>query len=189
MINRKVNFGDREIEYKIKKSARSRNLRLSIHCDASVVVSAPTYFADSKIEKFLQEKAEWILAKVDHFLSLPKKTSIVGGRKEFKINKAKALHFVRDKIAKINAVYNFSVGKVMIKDQKSRWGSCSKKGNLNFNYKIALLPERLGEYVVAHELCHLKEFNHSRKFWKLVSVTIPDYKLCVRKLRKEVSLR
>lgn len=79
-------------------------------------------------------------------------------------------------LEKWNMVYQLSWNKVAIRNQSSRWGSCSSKRNLNFSYKIVLLSERLAEYLVVHELCHLKEFNHSQSFWDLVSLTIPDYK-------------
>ena len=71
--------------------------------------------------------------------------------------------------------YNFKVGRVSIRNQRTRWGSCSKVGNLNFNYRIALLPPKLSDYIIVHELCHLGEFNHSRKFWDLVALACPDY--------------
>ncbi|PIP23438.1 MAG: hypothetical protein COX90_01110 [Candidatus Nealsonbacteria bacterium CG_4_10_14_0_2_um_filter_38_17] len=62
-----------------------------------------------------------------------------------------------------------------MKNQKTRWGSCFKKGNPNFNYKIALLSQRLADYIVVHELCHLGELNHSQKSWNLVAKAVPDY--------------
>ncbi|MEI6480632.1 MAG: M48 family metallopeptidase [bacterium] len=74
-----------------------------------------------------------------------------------------------------NQFYNFKYGTVRIKAQTTRWGSCSSKGNLNFNYKMALLPPHLVDYLVVHELCHLGEFNHSQNFWDLVGKTIPNY--------------
>ncbi len=86
-----------------------------------------------------------------------------------------AQQLAEEKIEKFNKIYNFKLGKISIKNQKTRWGSCSSKGNINFNYKIALLPERICDYIVVHELCHLGEFNHSRKFWNLVAVAVPDY--------------
>jgi len=88
------------------------------------------------------------------------------------------------KVNKFNKVYGFKFNKIAIKNQKTRWGSCSKKGNLNYNYKIVLLPEKSADYIIVHELCHLKEFNHSRKFWNLVERALPDYKERIEKIKK-----
>jgi predicted metal-dependent hydrolase len=81
--------------------------------------------------------------------------------------------------------YNFKVGRISIRNQKTRWGSCSKAGNLNFNYRIALLPPALADYVVVHELCHIGEFNHSRSFWNLVAVACPNYREIRNELKKK----
>jgi len=82
---------------------------------------------------------------------------------------------VLSRLAHFNEVYGFTFGTVSIRDQRSRWGSCSSKGNLNFNYRIALLPAHLADYIVVHELCHRGEFNHSQRFWDLVARVMPDY--------------
>lgn len=86
----------------------------------------------------------------------------------------------REKIMERLACYENRIarvpGRITIKSQKCRWGSCSARGNLNFNWRIVMAPERVLDYVVVHELCHLIEFNHSRKFWSLVAQVIPDYK-------------
>ena len=99
---------------------------------------------------------------------------------------APSLHFAaykelaRDIIAKrvayFNERYGFSFGRIAIKNQKRCWGSCSAKKNLNFNYKVIFLPEPLMDYVIVHELCHLKELNHGSQFWNLVGEAVPDYK-------------
>lgn len=65
---------------------------------------------------------------------------------------------------------------IHIKDQRSRWGSCSSKGNLNFNWRIVMAPEPVCDYVVIHELCHLKHMDHSESFWQLVETVCPEYK-------------
>lgn len=100
-------------------------------------------------------------------------------------NKNKALTIAEDRLAYFNNFYNFKYSKVVIRDQKTRWGSCSRKGNLNFNYKIALLPQKSSDYIIVHELCHLGEFNHSENFWNLVAKTIPDYKDIRKSLRNK----
>ena len=67
-------------------------------------------------------------------------------------------------------------GRVCIKDQKRRWGSCSARGNLNFNWRLVMAPDKVLDYVVVHELCHLLELNHSKEFWSLLASILPDYK-------------
>lgn len=104
--------------------------------------------------------------------------------KKYKENKDKALSIVKDRIEYFNTIYNFKWNRIVIRNQKTRWGSCSRKGNLNFNYKIALLPPESADYIIVHELCHLGEFNHSQKFWDLVAKTIPDYLVIRKDLRK-----
>ena len=104
--------------------------------------------------------------------------------KNYLENKNKALEMVKERIEYFNDFYNYKWNKISVKNQKTRWGSCSQRGNLNFNYKIALLPQKSSDYIIVHELCHLGEFNHSQKFWDLVAKTVPDYKETRRDLRK-----
>ena len=110
-----------------------------------------------------------------------------GHELEYAKYKSAALHLAENRISHFNKFYQFTINKVTIKNQSSRWGSCSKKGNLNFNYKIAKLPQELADYVIVHELCHLKEFNHSPAFWNLVAQTIPNHK-AIRKQFKKIQL-
>ena len=103
---------------------------------------------------------------------------------EYAKYKNAAQNLVENKIGYFNDFYKFNVNKITIKNQKTRWGSCSRKGNLNFNYRLALLPEYLSDYIIVHELCHLGELNHSPKFWDLVAKTIPHYKKIKREFKK-----
>lgn len=118
-----------------------------------------------------------------------RRVSLRGSKKDYLKYKQQAMALAQERVEFFNKFYGFKVNKVSIKNQKTRWGSCSKKGNLNFNYKIALLTKRLVDYVIAHELCHLKEFNHSQKFWSLVAQTIPDYLETRRELKNKRNWR
>jgi len=99
-------------------------------------------------------------------------------------NKEKARSLVIARLEYFNQYYGFKWNRVSIKNTKRRWGSCSKKGNLNFCYKVALIDMELADYIIVHELCHLGQFNHSKEFWKLVSRSILDYKAARDRLTK-----
>ena len=105
-------------------------------------------------------------------------------RWDYKRHKETARALVHSRIAHLNAHYGFQIRKVAIRDTKSRWGSCSKQGNLNFSYKVFLLPVHITDYIIVHELCHLKEFNHSVSFWSLVAETVPNHKAIRAELKK-----
>ena len=90
---------------------------------------------------------------------------------------ARALKRVRERVDHYAPRVGRTPGRVAIRDQKTRWGSCSSKGNLNFNWKLIMAPPQVLDYVVIHELCHLWEFNHSPRFWALVENQMPDYEV------------
>lgn len=103
---------------------------------------------------------------------------------DFLLNKASAKALALSRLQYFNQFYNFSYKRVTIKNTVTRWGSCSRQGNLNFNYRIATLPPELSDYIIVHELCHIGEFNHSRDFWNLVARTIPNYLQLRAELKK-----
>ncbi len=105
-------------------------------------------------------------------------------RRAYEREKDRVRAFVTERITHWNASYGFLVRRVSVKNHKRLWGSCSEKGNLNFNYRIIFLPSRLADYIIVHELCHLAELNHSPKFWALVSATMPEYLRLRRELRQ-----
>jgi predicted metal-dependent hydrolase len=96
----------------------------------------------------------------------------------------RAREIIPERLIAANKVFGFRYGRVTIKEQKSRWGSCSRAGNLNFNWRLLLAPVPVLDYVLTHELAHLKELNHAPAFWCLVAQACPDYKLQRRWLRE-----
>ncbi|WP_313183153.1 M48 family metallopeptidase [Lacrimispora sp.] len=92
--------------------------------------------------------------------------------------------YLESKAASWSAFMKVDYGKIAIRDQATRWGSCSARGNLNFNWRLVLLPEELADYVVVHELAHRLQMNHSPAFWEIVERELPDYRLRRRELRR-----
>lgn len=184
-MKKKITLKNEEVEYVLKESQRAKRLRLAIYCDGSFVVTMPRGFSLMKMEEFILQKAGWVLKK----LGIMRKRSrnlvfVKRSKRDYLKLKNQALKVAEEKIEKFNKVYGFKFNQIAIKNQKTRWGSCSKKGNLNYNYKIALLPDKLADYIIVHELCHLRQFNHSRGFWELVEKSIPNYREIRRKIRE-----
>jgi len=100
----------------------------------------------------------------------------------------RAREIFTDKVAYYRQFINKPIGEIRIKEQKSRWGSCSTKGNLNFNWKIIMAPDEIIDYLVVHELCHLLHMNHSKEFWQSVGSILPDYKVRERWLKENGTL-
>lgn len=156
-------------------------MRLTVKADASLVVSVPWRLREEIAMRFVREKTDWILSKIAYLKN--KKSSLPeASREDYLRCKKLAKEIIEKKLKYYNQFYNFTWGTVSIRNQKTRWGSCSRDGNLSFSYRIIYLPEKACDYIVVHELCHRGEFNHSQKFWNLVAKNIPEY----RKIRKEI---
>ena len=174
-MKKHIELHKKKIAYTLKVSSRARRMRLAIYCDGAFVVTVPQNMNQGLVEQFIIKKSQWVIDKLEYFKSFSGTLFIKSTKKDFADHKEEALALAERRVEHFNKIYKFQFNKINIKNQKTRWGSCSRKGNLNFNYKIALLPQRMADYIIVHELCHLGEFNHSRKFWNLVAKTMPDY--------------
>ncbi len=180
-----MNIKERKISYTLKRSLRSKKLCLCVYPDGTLEARAPRWISMREIERFISEKSQWIMEKLRLMEERGKNPLFrISSKEEYKKYKKQAKHLAVWKLKMFNEVYGFDYKKISIRNQKTRWGSCSQKGTLSYNYKIALLPEKYANYIIVHELCHLKEFNHSRCFWDLVSATVPDYKAIRKELRR-----
>ena len=184
-MQKKLTLHSEEILYTVRRHRRARHLRLTVNCDAQVFITVPRWLALSEAERFMRQKAEWILEKVKQFKKVSGLHSCGGTRQHYLENHAAARAKVFEKVTEHNLRYGFAYKKISIRNQRTRWGSCSRQGNLNFNYKLLFLPEHLADYVIVHELCHLRELNHSIRFWKLVAEAIPDYHRHRAELRRQ----
>ena len=165
---------EKTISYTHKKSKRAKRMRLAVYCDGSVVITSPFGVQQSIVEKFVSDKKQWVWDKIRFFNSVDSKAIRTFSHKDYLENKDSAFVLVNERFRFYNKIYGFSLNKIYIKNQKTRWGSCSCKQNLNLNYKIVFLSQKHQDYIIVHEMCHLKEFNHSRKFWALVEKALPN---------------
>lgn len=172
----------KEFKYTVKKSLKAKRVRLVVCCNTDVVVTVPHKIDMSIVDKFIIDKKSWIMEKIKYFRSRDQLSFAGGTNDDFLTYKEGAMKLVIERINFYNKFYNFKFNRISIRNQKSRWGSCSKNKNLNFNFKLALLPLHCADYIIIHELCHLKEMNHSKNFWLLVEKTCPNHK----KITKEI---
>lgn len=186
MKNKQINLDGQTISYCLKASPRARNLRITVRPGGMVTAVRPGRLPEKAVEDFLRKKAVWILKTVAR---LEKRRDFLrsGTQTDYKKNAAAARNLVLKKLEEFNKFYNVVFCRVAIRNQATRWGSCSRKGNLNFNYRIVFLPEHLSDYIIVHEMCHLRQMNHSARFWNLVGIAVPDYAARRRQLRREYS--
>lgn len=159
---------------------------MQIEPDLSVLIRAPFHMSDRDIEKFLRDSDDWIRKHHDEARKklLAKENSPKLSMDEIRKLAEEAAKDIPERVKRFAPIVGVDYGRITIRNQKSRWGSCSSRKNLNFNCLLMLAPPEQRDYVVVHELCHLKEMNHSKRFWKEVERVLPDYKKSVKWLRE-----
>ena len=166
-----------------------KSIAIELRSD-SILVRAPRGISKREIDNFLELKRPWIdkhLAKIqdqkDILEKLPPFTM-----DEIRELADKALVVIPEKVKKYALILGVDYGRITIRNQRSRWGSCSSKGNLNFNCLLMLFSEEVIDYVVVHELCHRKHMNHSAKFYAEVERVFPEYRKCQKWLKENGGL-
>ena len=170
--------------------SKRKTLAIEIRPDMRVVVRAPEKIPQNEIIKFVEEKQNWIkkhLVQMYFKAEENKKQKKEPALTNADIEKLcqKALSVIPDKVKYYAEIMGVIYGRITIRNQKTRWGSCSSKGNLNFNCLLMLAPSEILDYVVVHELCHRKQMNHSKAFWLEVEKVLPDYKESIEWLKEE----
>lgn len=158
-------------------------MRLVVTPDGAVTVTLPNGVSERMAERFVQQKMDWLKKKITWFREHPTTPVIYHTKKEYRREKERAREVITAIVERFSRIYGFRYNSISIRNQKTCWGSCSRRGNLNFNYRILYLPEAQQEYIIVHELCHLKEMNHSPRFWNLVAKIVPEYRQHKKDLR------
>lgn len=164
--------------------ARRKTLSIRITQEGNLVIRAPLGMPKGEIEAFLKEKAQWIethRAKVLAEYAQGQEAPL--GEEEILTLAEQMRQRLPEKLNRHAASMGVTFGRVTIRCQQTRWGSCSSRGNLNFNCLLMLAPEEVLDYVVVHELAHRKQMNHSALFWQEVERECPDYKKSLRWLK------
>ena len=164
--------------------ARRKTLSIRITQEGNLEIRAPLGMPKGEIEAFLKEKAQWIethRAKVLAEYAQGQEAPL--GEEEILTLAEQMRQRLPEKLNRHAASMGVSFGRVTIRCQQTRWGSCSSRGNLNFNCLLMLAPEEVLDYVVVHELAHRKQMNHSALFWQEVARECPDYKKSLRWLK------
>lgn len=167
--------------------SRRRTISITVKENMQVVVRAPLTMKEETVRKFVETKRPWIEKSLQKQRELNERKEPPFTAEEIHTLADAALKDIPARVARYAPVVGVTVGRITIRNQKSRWGSCSAKGNLNFNCLLMLCPEDVRDYVVVHELCHRKELNHSPAFWSLVENVLPDYREQYRWLRENES--
>ena len=160
------------VQYSIIRSDR-KTIAIQIQPDGKVIVRAPKRMRMEEIRRFVESKAGWI---EKHLSNRPAKEEQKLTDQELRALREKARALVTERVQYYAPLIGVTYNQIAIRAQHTRWGSCSSKGNLNFNCLLALVPMEVLDYVVVHELCHRKELNHSDRFWNEVVKILPDYR-------------
>lgn len=155
--------------------ARQKRMTLRVDTDGIPVVRIPWAVPAAEADRFVADRRQWILEKKKEreFMNSCRRNYT---EQEKRVGRKRAAEIFEKKCSYYAARMGVSYNRITIREQKTRWGSCSSLGNLNFNWKTALMPEAVQDYLTVHELAHLKEMNHSVRFWKLVEEELPDYR-------------
>ena len=143
-----------------------------------IVVRAPHKMPDEEIVAFLKKKEKWIERTLQKIETKKNATCDVLTASEINGLAEKAMEVIPEKVKRFASLFGVDYGRITIRNQRSRWGSCSSKGNLNFNCLLMLLPDEVIDSVVAHELCHIKHMNHSKDFYDELTRVFPNYQQC-----------
>ena len=175
---------DYEIDYKdigiirFIKNNRAKRIIISIKPEF-VRVTIPRRQTLNDAQKFVEQKIDWVKEHSNNMKKLVQK-----GKELPKINKDEAKMKLGKRLCELAKEHKFRYNKVSIRNQRTRWGSCSSKNNISLNMKLLHLPDQLIDYILLHELVHTRVKNHSKDFWNELETVVPNARTVDQQLRK-----
>ena len=162
------------MDYKLVRSRR-RSISLQI-TEEGLVVKAPNWMPKAVIDAFVEQKRDWVEQQLEKFAAqLPEPGMVPLSEEQIKALAKQAKKVIPDRVAYYARLVGVTYGRISIRNQKTRWGSCSAQGNLNFNCILMRAPVEVLDSVIVHELCHRKHMNHSAAFYSEVRRVYPEY--------------
>lgn len=183
---RSVIYPEGAVPFTLIRSAR-RSFAVSVESSGEVLLRVPLAASERAVGMLLEDKKDWILRHYKERLEasgrirelrnrLPLDEDAGGWEAFVSKSREAAKRRFAERAAYFVQLTGVSYERITVRDQKTRWGSCSSKGTLSFNWRLLLAPPEVLDYVVVHELCHLTCMNHGREFWRAVEAALPDYK-------------
>ena len=151
--------------------------------EGRVIVRAPRGISQARIDSFINKNLAWIEKRIE---ITKNQHDPIASMTDAQIKRLRELArtYLMAKTEEYSKIMGLKFGRITITGAKTRFGSCSSKGNISYSYRLMLYPEAAIDYVVVHELAHLVEMNHSRRFYAIVEKVLPDYKERVKLLKK-----
>lgn len=171
------------VNYALIRSNR-KTIAIQVKSDGQVIVRAPVHVSQMEIRRIVDARAEWIERHLLAVRRNQQQAAVPFSAARLKELADAARRDIPERVARYAALMRVTCGRITIRAQRTRWGSCSAKGDLNFNCLLMLCPQEVRDYVVVHELSHRKELNHSACFWHEVAKVMPDYAVHRRWLKE-----
>ena len=177
----KIVLDNKEYEYIIQYK-RIKNIYMRVK-DNKIYISSPKKVSIKEIERFIIQKEKWILNVIKKQEEYKNREKEIEAKRVKKYTDEEFLNIIKVSVNKYSSLMNLFPNKVKIKDMKYAWGSCTSNKNISFNSELIYFEKEIIEYVIVHELSHLKYMNHQKEFWNFILKYMPDYKESVKKLK------
>lgn len=180
-----LKVGTRVLVVHLVRDARARRYVLRVNGDGTLRLTLPRWGSLEAARRFARAERQWIERERARLLRRATPSISPAGRAALK---RRARIELTARLRRLAAQHGFEAGRVTIRDQRSRWGSCSPSGDISLNWRLVTMPDAVRDYVLLHELAHLREPNHSRRFWRLVTQICPDWRDARQWLRDHASV-